>query len=114
MTDLLLIEAPQTSVVEEKMDVPPLGLAYIASVVEKGGFSVEILDLNLGKENLSARIKEASLVGISSYTHNYPITLQRTLGKKWSLEVPTQLHFTGMSLKMVLTMWLEAKANIQF
>jgi radical SAM superfamily enzyme YgiQ (UPF0313 family) len=75
MTDLLLIEAPQTSVVEEKMDVPPLGLAYIASVVEKGGFSVEILDLNLGKENLSARIKEASLVGISSYTHNYPIAL---------------------------------------
>jgi radical SAM superfamily enzyme YgiQ (UPF0313 family) len=87
MTDLLLIEAPLSSTVEEKMDVPPLGLAYIASVAEREGFSAEILDLNLGNENLTTRIKEASLIGISSYTQNYPFALKllqtaREHGKK--------------------------------
>ncbi|MFQ5800687.1 MAG: B12-binding domain-containing radical SAM protein [Candidatus Hydrothermarchaeales archaeon] len=76
MTDLLLIETPHGLASEEKVDVPPLGLAYIAAVAEKEGFSIEILDLNLGEDNIESRIKRAGTVGISCYTHNYPYALE--------------------------------------
>src|SRR3989304_3839982 len=71
MADLLLVEASHGSASEEKVDVPPLGLAYIASVAEKNGFSTEIVDLNLRGTNLEKGVKKAGLVCVSSYTHNY-------------------------------------------
>lgn len=71
MTDLLLIESPHGSASEEKVDVPPLGLAYIAAVAESEGFSAEIVDLNLGEKGLERSIKAAELIGVSCYTHNY-------------------------------------------
>jgi radical SAM superfamily enzyme YgiQ (UPF0313 family) len=71
MSDILLIESPQGSASEEKVDVPPLGLAYIAAVAEKEGFTPEIMDLNLGNNNLRKNIEKAELVGVSCYTHNY-------------------------------------------
>jgi radical SAM superfamily enzyme YgiQ (UPF0313 family) len=69
--DLLLVEAEQKSPSEAKITTPPLGLAYIAAVSEERGYSVEIVDLNVDRANLEEKIKEAGLVGISCYTHNY-------------------------------------------
>jgi len=71
MADLLLIEVNRDSKNEEKVDVPPLGLAYIAAVCEGAGFSVEIIDLNVQKELPAKAIHVAGIVGVSFYTHNY-------------------------------------------
>ncbi len=71
MADLLLVEADRKHRREEKVDVPPLGLAYIAAVCEEAGFSVEILDLNIQREGLAKSITDAGIVGVSFYTHNY-------------------------------------------
>jgi radical SAM superfamily enzyme YgiQ (UPF0313 family) len=76
MTDLLLIETPHSSGEGGKSDVPPLGLAYIAGLAEKTGFSAEILDMNISSNRLESSIKKAGLVGISCYTHNYQRALE--------------------------------------
>ncbi|MEE9594754.1 MAG: radical SAM protein [Candidatus Hydrothermarchaeales archaeon] len=70
MADLLLVEVDRESKNEERVNVPPLGLAYIAAVCEEAGFSVEIIDLNIQKD-LGRVIENASVVGVSFYTHNY-------------------------------------------
>lgn len=73
--DVLLVEVPHSSASEKRVAMPPLGLAYIAAMLEQRGHRVEILDLNLGKAKLEQRIAEAELVGVSSYTQNYPYAL---------------------------------------
>jgi radical SAM superfamily enzyme YgiQ (UPF0313 family) len=98
MTDLLLIEAPNGSSSEEKTDVPPLGLAYIAAVTEEKGFSAEIIDLNFGGDGLENRIKKANFIGLSCYTHNYHrakeiLNLAKKHGKKTIIGGP---HATPM------------------
>ncbi|MEM3393781.1 MAG: cobalamin B12-binding domain-containing protein, partial [Candidatus Methanomethylicia archaeon] len=55
---------------------PPLGLAYIASVLEKRGHDVSILDaqaLNLTKSEVKKNIKKFNpdVVGITSMTPNF-------------------------------------------
>ncbi len=71
MIDLLLVEAPHGSLSEEKVDVPPLGLGYIAAFCEREGFTSRILDLNIKQANLEKEISNAEIVGVSCYTHNY-------------------------------------------
>jgi radical SAM superfamily enzyme YgiQ (UPF0313 family) len=71
MSDILLVESPQWLDSSEKADVPPLGLAYMAAIAESGGFSPEILDLNIEHNGFEKKIKKTDLIGISCYTHNY-------------------------------------------
>jgi hypothetical protein len=71
MVDLLLIEVDREYKKEEKVDVPPLGLAYIAAVCEDAGFSVGIIDLNIRGDGIGKAIERADMIGVSFYTHNY-------------------------------------------
>ncbi len=73
--DVLLVEVPHGSVSERRAATPPLGLAYIAAVLEQRGHSVEIVDMNIDSAELERRVEEAQVVGISSYTQNYPFAL---------------------------------------
>jgi len=56
---------------------PPLGLLYLASVAEKGGYSVRINDLR-GKnpEQFRAEIGPADIYGITASTPDYPLSLE--------------------------------------
>jgi anaerobic magnesium-protoporphyrin IX monomethyl ester cyclase len=72
---VLLINPPYTSSKYKFIGLvaPPLGIAYIAAVIEKGGFEVEILDgaaLELDWEGLEARIKKANpqVIAITALT----------------------------------------------
>jgi radical SAM superfamily enzyme YgiQ (UPF0313 family) len=69
MSDVLLICLPYTG----EMKAPPLGLAYIAAVLERAGYSVSLCDMNplkLNVEDIGAVIKEHSpkVIGVSSMT----------------------------------------------
>ena len=52
--------------------IPPLGLAYVASFLEKNGFNVKIIDCSLGKsyEELIRILKRENpdVIGITSTT----------------------------------------------
>jgi radical SAM superfamily enzyme YgiQ (UPF0313 family) len=72
---VLLINPPYTSSKYKFIGLvaPPLGIAYIAAVLENGGFEVEILDgaaLELDWEALEARIKMAApqVIAITALT----------------------------------------------
>ncbi|KYK23660.1 hypothetical protein AYK24_07205 [Thermoplasmatales archaeon SG8-52-4] len=55
---------------------PPLGLMYIASVIEKLGNSVEIIDLSVfdySDEYIFKRIVSADFVGINVFTHSFKL-----------------------------------------
>ncbi len=72
---VLLINPPYTSSKYKFIGLvaPPLGIAYIAAVIEDGGFEVEILDgaaLELDWEGLEARIKKAApqVIAITALT----------------------------------------------
>ncbi len=41
---ILLIQPPPRKIVKEDIVVPPLGIAYLAAVIEKQGHSVSIID----------------------------------------------------------------------
>ena len=69
---ILLInpEEPKGSPFGERILTPPIGLMYIAAVLEDAGFDVQILDINLlclSERQLSLEIKQADpdIVGIS-------------------------------------------------
>ncbi len=102
--DLLLIEAKQKSPSEREITIPPLGLAYIAAVAEEKGYGVEIVDANLDGANLEEQIKNAKLVGISCYTHNYHEGLRilahaKKYGKKTVLGGP---HATALPEQVII------------
>lgn len=72
---VLLINPPYTSSKYKFIGLvaPPLGIAYIAAVLESGGFEVEILDgaaLELDWEALEARIRKAApqVIAITALT----------------------------------------------
>ena len=71
-TDVLLVYPPYTYPKKS----PPIGLSYIAAVLERAGYSVTIADmsvLGMGYEELRQLLREAapSLVGISFMTNQY-------------------------------------------
>ena len=56
--------------------MPPLGLAYIASVLRQGGHSVKMVDMNVSTKRLPSRLGDFDLVGISSDTPRHNISIQ--------------------------------------
>lgn len=59
----------------------PLGLTYIAAVLEQEGHQVEIIDLNVERVNqkeLQGRVKDASIVGITGMITEYQEVLKIT------------------------------------
>lgn len=73
---------------------PPLGLLYLAAVLEKNGIEVEIIDnfiLKLPSEKLIKKIidKTPSIVGFSSFSHTYPAAKKNMEDlKKMSPKIP--------------------------
>jgi len=70
--DILLIYPPYTYPKKS----PPIGLGYIAAVLEKDGYSVKIIDmsaLDMGYEDLERQVRKAEpkLAGISFMTNQY-------------------------------------------
>jgi radical SAM superfamily enzyme YgiQ (UPF0313 family) len=70
---ILFIQPPPREIKKEDIVVPPLGIAYIAAVLERKGHAVEIIDgfaEGLGFQILDERIKQASpdIVGITGMT----------------------------------------------
>lgn len=70
---ILLIQPPPRKIVNEDIVVPPLGIAYLASVVKNHGYRVSIIDAfadSLDMSSLEARIKDLSpdLIGITGMT----------------------------------------------
>ena len=52
----------------------PLGIAYIAAILEQAGYSVEIIDLNVEKandEDLQGKVTNADIVGITAMITEY-------------------------------------------
>ncbi len=84
MTDVLLVNPPMWSPRDHRaFDAlcPPLGLGYLAACLLREGFSVRILDLNLGaapERDLQAACAEESprLVGITMLTQNCHLAMQ--------------------------------------
>ena len=67
---ILLINPPPRKITNESVVVPPLGLAYLAAVLEKANFDVKILDafaLQLSWNDFEVAVKHerSDLVGIS-------------------------------------------------
>jgi len=72
---VLLISTPYPL---EEMPLPPLSLSYLAGVLQKEGFQVEIVDYLVSHyrpEKLRQKLAEfrPQLVGVTSVTLNYPI-----------------------------------------
>jgi len=70
---ILLIQPPPRKVVKEDIVVPPLGIAYLAAVLEKKGHIVSIIDAfaeGLDINSLEDRIKRTApdLIGITGMT----------------------------------------------
>jgi len=71
---ILLINSPFSRGYYSSM--PPLGLAYIASVLRQGGHLVKMVDMNVSAERLPSRFDNFDLVGISSDTPRHNISIQ--------------------------------------
>lgn len=59
----------------------PLGLAYIAAILEQEGHPVEIIDMNaerISQKELQRRVKDASIVGITGMITEYQEVLRLT------------------------------------
>lgn len=74
----LLINTPYPA---SEFPVIPMGLAYVASVLEKEGIEVKVQDFlssKYSKEKLARRIADYApeIIGITSVTMNYPIASQ--------------------------------------
>jgi anaerobic magnesium-protoporphyrin IX monomethyl ester cyclase len=79
--DVLLVNAPVKKISRHASLAPPLGLLYIAATLKHAGYTVKIIDFNVGGLDLE-RLKEmASLlqpkvVGISTQTETFPNALR--------------------------------------
>lgn len=63
----------------KKSIYPPLGLLYIASVIENLGHAVEIIDfgiVNFSEELLLKKINSSEFIGINVYSNNYEFANQ--------------------------------------
>ena len=76
--DVLLINPPAQGVYDTiNIKLPPLGLAYIASVLREHNHSVKIIDLNV-QDNLWETVRERKwdVIGLSGDTSRYPISMK--------------------------------------
>lgn len=75
---ILLINPPAGSIYYMlSLKTPPLGLAYIASVLQKANHQVQIVDLNVeSKDYQTLPYSDFDLVGISVDTMRYPVSLK--------------------------------------
>lgn len=78
---VLLVNPPSRDLRREEVVVPPLGLAYLASVVERDGYEVRIIDAfaeGLSRNDFAEEIKKAKadLIGIGGLTPTIDNTLQ--------------------------------------
>jgi len=90
--DVLLIHPPGPPTLTT-MHLPPLGLAYLASSLEKNGVSVKIMDLNveIGDEEKIKKIiatVNPKVVGISVTSHSLPSAIKLASLVKSTLNVP--------------------------
>ena len=78
--DVLLINLPTTSWYKEKFaksnSMPPLGLLYIATVLEKNEYKVKVIDLaveHFSKEKFSSELEELKpkIIGMSTYNESW-------------------------------------------
>jgi len=72
---IVLATAPEEFIFMDIWYSPPLGLAYIASCLEKDGYDVEIVDSHLNKYNVdkAARVivnKKPDAIGLTATTNN--------------------------------------------
>ena len=77
MLDVLLVYPPYTY----PRKSPPLGLGYLASVLERAGFSVKIIDMSplrmeLGDLEEEIMLTKPSIIGISFMTNQYRIAVE--------------------------------------
>ena len=85
----VLLINPATSNIYSKINanLPPLGLAYLASFGQKYGHQFEILDLNFSKKEITGEVlKNFDVIGITADTPRYPLALEiaqkvKSLGK---------------------------------
>jgi radical SAM superfamily enzyme YgiQ (UPF0313 family) len=78
--NILLVHTPCPQLEEDNLD-PPMGLLYIAAVVDRAGYQVEILDLSsIALEEciqlLEKKVSHFTYIGFSTYTSNYSLTLR--------------------------------------
>lgn len=78
---VLLVQPPSRQAAQEEVVVPPLGLAYLASVIEPDGHEVRILDAfaeGLTWNNFTEEIRKAKadLIGIGGMTPTIDNTLR--------------------------------------
>ncbi len=74
--NILLVNPPYVGGYKKlTIDLPQMGLAYLAGALRSKGHNVQIADLNLGKKELPARFKDFDLVGITSDTPRNPLAL---------------------------------------
>lgn len=76
---VLLVNPPASERFPSTSRMQPLGLAYIAGILEKNGFSVNILDASVGELNIEQAVEKiiksgADVVGFTAMTPNYPQT----------------------------------------
>lgn len=76
---ILLVNPPASERFPSASRMQPLGLACIAGVLEKNGFSVNILDASVEELNIEQTAEkilnsEADIVGFTAMTPNYPQT----------------------------------------
>lgn len=79
---------------------PPLGLAYLAAVLEKNNIEVKILDANaenLTPEEVAKRVSEYDIIGVSlmAPAYKYSIQLSKQPELKNKLKVAGGPHATG-------------------
>lgn len=95
MSDVVLINAPvrDTEVDGQAGMSPPLGIAYIAAVLEDSGFQVSVTDFNLSGWDADRLIRalkreRPSILGLSAHTGGYPTALEiARLAKEFNPEV---------------------------
>jgi radical SAM superfamily enzyme YgiQ (UPF0313 family) len=79
MVDVCLIAVvspqPNSSMADSFIAQPPLGIAYIAAILIKNGYSVELIDMNLRSMSIEylekvIKIKKPRVVGLSALTES--------------------------------------------
>lgn len=74
--DVLLIHPPfLEGYSKARIDLPPMGVAYLASALRRDGHTVRIADLNVDSQALVSRAGEFDLVGISGDTPRHGMAL---------------------------------------